>query len=39
MEIKECTIKLKANASKPCKETMSGTATCPECGKPMCPDM
>jgi anaerobic ribonucleoside-triphosphate reductase len=37
MKNKECTIALKANASKPCKETISGTSTCHECGKPMCP--
>jgi anaerobic ribonucleoside-triphosphate reductase len=33
----KCNIELKAATSKPCKETIPGTATCPECGKPMCP--
>jgi anaerobic ribonucleoside-triphosphate reductase len=37
MENKDCSIALKANASKACKETISGTSTCHECGKPMCP--
>jgi anaerobic ribonucleoside-triphosphate reductase len=33
----KCKIDSKAMTSKPCKETIPGTATCPECGKPMCP--
>jgi anaerobic ribonucleoside-triphosphate reductase len=35
--MRECSIESTANTSKPCKSTIAGTATCPECGKPMCP--
>jgi len=32
-----CSVHLQAQESQPCLATISGTANCPKCGKPMCP--
>jgi anaerobic ribonucleoside-triphosphate reductase len=37
MNTKVCKIDTEAQKVKPCYATVPGTATCPECGKPMCP--
>lgn len=33
----QCSIARNSNSNPPCKSTISGIATCPECGHKMCP--